>query len=301
MPSFYALEAVRAAKGRLPDFAELAREAETVTSARVGWPAPSDPATAIDDAEHDLADSGTAFQSTGRGCRLSPLSPNNQFVSRPRSQNPLPALEFALDGRRTDSSHRRIRLERLWRTTGWRRAATRRRCYNIMPAAPTNFSFKLCIVLRHAKCPMQSTSSIPCSADHSFTRYSSSCSSVCVARKLLPIRPRHVDQAREVLDVVIEEVAARYYDDLAPAIDRIWEDSIAAIRADLREWLRRASEDDSGYVPWHFELSFGLEHRDERRTADPAVDARRRTTSTAASSSVARSISSNAIHPVWCE
>ena len=68
---------------------------------------------------------------------------------------------------------------------------------------------------------------------------------------------------------MIEEVAARYYDDLAPAIDRIWEDGIAAIRADLREWLRRASEDESGYVPWHFELSFGLEHRNERRTADP--------------------------------
>ena len=55
VPSFYALEAVRAAEGRLPDFAELARAAETVTSARVGWPAPSDPAAAIDDAEHDLA------------------------------------------------------------------------------------------------------------------------------------------------------------------------------------------------------------------------------------------------------
>src|SRR5262249_57736506 len=49
VPSFYTLEAVRAAEGRLPDFAELARRAETVTSARVGWPAPSDPAAAIDD------------------------------------------------------------------------------------------------------------------------------------------------------------------------------------------------------------------------------------------------------------
>ncbi|MGE0210525.1 MAG: PD-(D/E)XK nuclease family protein [Parvibaculaceae bacterium] len=38
---------------------------------------------------------------------------------------------------------------------------------------------------------------------------------------------------------------------------------------DLREWLRRASEDGSGYVPAHFELSFGLPHRRERRHADP--------------------------------
>jgi ATP-dependent helicase/nuclease subunit B len=32
VPSFYTLEAVRAAEGRLPDFAELARRAETATS-----------------------------------------------------------------------------------------------------------------------------------------------------------------------------------------------------------------------------------------------------------------------------
>jgi ATP-dependent helicase/nuclease subunit B len=54
VPSFYALETVRAAEGRLPNFAELARRAETAITARLGWPAPSDPGDAIDDAEHDL-------------------------------------------------------------------------------------------------------------------------------------------------------------------------------------------------------------------------------------------------------
>jgi ATP-dependent helicase/nuclease subunit B len=83
------------------------------------------------------------------------------------------------------------------------------------------------------------------------------------------VRPSNLNQAWQKLDTVIAEVAARYRDDLAPAIDRVWEDGVAAIRADLREWLRRASEDDSGYVPWHFELSFGLEHRLERRETDP--------------------------------
>src|SRR5262249_46744414 len=48
VPSFYALEAVRAAEGRLPTFAELDRRAETENSARIGWPAPTDPAEAID-------------------------------------------------------------------------------------------------------------------------------------------------------------------------------------------------------------------------------------------------------------
>jgi RecB family exonuclease len=86
---------------------------------------------------------------------------------------------------------------------------------------------------------------------------------------LLPVRPSNLHQAHQQLDATIAEVAARYRDDLAPAIDRVWDDGVAAIRADLREWLRRSSEDDSGYVPWHFELSFGLAHRPERRQADP--------------------------------
>src|SRR5205085_12378595 len=55
VPSFYALEALQATEGRLPDFAELARRAETATLARLGWPASPDCADAIDNAEHDLA------------------------------------------------------------------------------------------------------------------------------------------------------------------------------------------------------------------------------------------------------
>jgi RecB family exonuclease len=86
---------------------------------------------------------------------------------------------------------------------------------------------------------------------------------------LLPVRPNNLDRAWQYLDGIVAAVAAQYRDDLAPAIDRVWEDGIAAIRADLREWLRRASEDESGYVPRHFELSFGLQHRPERRQADP--------------------------------
>lgn len=72
----------------------------------------------------------------------------------------------------------------------------------------------------------------------------------------------------QILDEVIAEIAGRYYDDLAPAIDRVWKDGIASIRADLREWLRRASEDRSGYAPIYFEMSFGLKGRRKGRLAD---------------------------------
>src|SRR5439155_22866661 len=56
---------------------------------------------------------------------------------------------------------------------------------------------------------------------------------------------------------------------LAHAIPRVWEDAVDAIRADLREWLRRSAEADDGWTPHRFELAFGLAGRD-RPHADPA-------------------------------
>ncbi len=55
VPSFYALEALRAAEGILPGFEEIASRAESTTRARLGWPAPERPNAAIDEAEYDLA------------------------------------------------------------------------------------------------------------------------------------------------------------------------------------------------------------------------------------------------------
>ncbi|MBV8522517.1 MAG: hypothetical protein JOY71_10420, partial [Acetobacteraceae bacterium] len=55
VPSFYALEAMRAAEGRLRGFEELGLVASAVRELRLGWPAPSNPAEAIDNAEFDLA------------------------------------------------------------------------------------------------------------------------------------------------------------------------------------------------------------------------------------------------------
>ena len=55
VPSFYALEILRAAEGRLPGYDELMARAESATLARVGWPAPLDGQRAIDTAEYDLS------------------------------------------------------------------------------------------------------------------------------------------------------------------------------------------------------------------------------------------------------
>src|SRR5204863_394292 len=55
VPSFYALEVARALTGRVPEPQRMEREAAAAAGARLAWPAPDDPARAIDEVEHDLA------------------------------------------------------------------------------------------------------------------------------------------------------------------------------------------------------------------------------------------------------
>ena len=83
----------------------------------------------------------------------------------------------------------------------------------------------------------------------------------------LPLDAARLDAANEILDRAVDHVAAAWEEKLAPAIARVWIDGVNAIRADLREWLRRATEEARGWVPYRFELSFGLADRD-RPTAD---------------------------------
>src|SRR6185295_7976195 len=55
VPSFYALDVMRAITGRVPDHRVLAAEAAEEGGASLAWPAPRNPDRAIDDLEHDLA------------------------------------------------------------------------------------------------------------------------------------------------------------------------------------------------------------------------------------------------------
>jgi hypothetical protein len=268
VPSFYALEAVRAAEGRLPDFAELTRRAETVTTARLGWPAPPDPVDAIDNAEHDLAilDRLVAMpeESAGAARYLVTANPYLARSLRARYQR-WGRFWTPADGLVSRSETIRAIMAR--HTLGSR---------SYSPTALQNYArcpYRFFLQAIHGLAPREVPEAIdqldPLQRGSLIHDVQFALFAHLRQEGLLPVRPNNLDRARQRLDAVIAEVAARYRDDLAPTIDRVWEDGIAAISADLREWLRLASEDDSGYVPWHFELSFGLEHRPERRQADP--------------------------------
>jgi CRISPR/Cas system-associated exonuclease Cas4 (RecB family) len=90
--------------------------------------------------------------------------------------------------------------------------------------------------------------------------------SVLRERAALPVTVDSLESALHVVSQELGRVTAKYREQLAPAIDRVWDDGIANISADLSEWLRRAAEKGDRWQPYRFELSFGLRDREQ---ADP--------------------------------
>jgi ATP-dependent helicase/nuclease subunit B len=268
VPSFYGLEAFRAAEGLLPDFAELARRAETATNARLGWPAPTDPADAIDEAEYDLA---LLNRLEARG-QESPGAARHLVTANPYLARAL-RTRYQRWGRTWTASDGVLSRSETVRAIMAKHTLASR---SYSPTALQNYAkcpYRLFLQTIHGLAPRDIPEAIdqldPLQRGSLIHEVQFNMFARLREDGFLPVRPSNLQQAQQRLDAVIAEVATRYKDDLAPAVDRVWEDGVAAIRADLREWLRRASEDESGYVPWRFELSFGLEHRPERRQADP--------------------------------
>ncbi len=68
----------------------------------------------------------------------------------------------------------------------------------------------------------------------------------------------------------VDAIAQERREELHPAIARVWDDGIEAIRADVRQWMRKMLE--AGWTPLRFELAFGLGQRDRQdsqSTKDP--------------------------------
>jgi len=271
-PSFYGLEVLRAAEGKLPGFDELARRAEVVGGARLGWPAPSRPGQAIDAAEHDLALIQSILE-----------RPPNETVGMARyllSANDHLARALRFRGRR-------------WNVKTWTRAdglvdpdplakpalaAHALSARSFSPTALQHYAacpYKFVLNALHKLAKREDPTPLeeldPLQRGSLIHEVQFRLLGKLRDEGLLPVTAHNVVRARELLDGVLDEVAAEYKDDLAPAIERVWVDGIASIRADLREMLRRGTEETT-WVPAHFELSFGLPERRERERDPKSVD-----------------------------
>ena len=85
--------------------------------------------------------------------------------------------------------------------------------------------------------------------------------------RLLPVTPENLVEVMQLFEVVLDEVTDGFHEQLAPAIERIWQDELERIRIDLRGWIRREAEKTDGFVPYRREYTFGMR---PRGPADPS-------------------------------
>jgi ATP-dependent helicase/nuclease subunit B len=262
VPSFYGLEALRAAEGTLRGFEELGLLAESGATARLGWPAPEEATDAIDEAEYDLALLGRLVDAdpettTGTAHYLLDSNPHLARSLRSRSRKWLrrwTAFDGLVDPDQAAS-------EAL--------SSHRLSARSFSPTALQNYAacpYRFFLQAVHRLQPREEPSALevidPLTRGSLFHRVQYEVLTLLREACMLPITPRNVDRAIAAVDDVLDRVAARYEDELWPAIPKVWEDGINAIRADLHEWLRRHSDAEDGWVPYKFELSFGLADRD---------------------------------------
>jgi CRISPR/Cas system-associated exonuclease Cas4 (RecB family) len=272
VPSFYALELMRAATGVVPDSALLQEQAAESSGAALAWPAPRNPDDAVDDFEHDLSVLRALMQDgaagKGRAQYIVQLNPHLRRSLTSQWQRAR-ALWTSSDG--------------LVKADGDAAAflATQRlsaRPYSV--SALQNYSacpyrFLLSAVYRLA--PIDEPEALqridPITRGSFMHRVQADLFRALDAESLLPPRPERQDRIRQLLDGTIARVAREFADELAPAIDRVWRDEIAAITRDLYVWIEQVVHDEQ-WEPWRFELAFGLAEReghDARSRKEPAV------------------------------
>jgi RecB family exonuclease len=269
VPSVYTLEVLQAAEGAMPTFDELSERARIDREARLGWPAPAVPEAAIDEAEYDLALIGPLLDAdpeTTIGTASYLLGTNTHLARalRTRARRWLKRWTTA-DGLVDPPAFlaEALAVQQL-----------EQRSYS--PTALQHFAacpYRFFLQALHRLAPREDAVALevmdPLTRGALFHDVQFGVLTALRERGLLPLETARLVEAGHVLDEVLGAEEARARADLCPAIPRVWDDGIAAIRADLREWLERMAAGTDGWVPHRFELSFGLADRG-RAHADPA-------------------------------
>ena len=258
VPSFYALDVVRATRGMVPDHVKFEHETAVATGAWLAWPAPDDPASAVDVWEHDLAMLGRLLQ---------------------RSANPAKGAAHYLLVQNAALARslrtRWARWKRSWSTwdglIGGNAAVQARladqrltaRAYSVsalqrFSACP--FQFLLSAIYRFQ--PLEQPEAIvqldPLTRGAIFHEIQRDVLRGLRAQGLLPVPAARLGEAQAILRDAATRIFASHHDRLAPAIERVWDDEIALMHGDLRLWLTQLAAGSAEWVPRYFELSFGL-------------------------------------------
>lgn len=258
VPSFYALDIVRAAEGVLPDAQGLDKRARDRSDALMGWPAPRDHQLAIDDAEFDISylegllrlgradDRGRARfllernVHLARSLRTRHMRWRRRFSGADGIVDPSPRTEAALQAQRL-----------------------RERSYS--PTALQHFAacpYKFLLSAIHRLRPRDEITSLermdPLTRGSLFHDVQYQLHKQLRDARQLPMTAANLESVTQIADEVLDRVAGEYQERLAPAIDRVWRDEVEGLRTDLRGWIRKVAESEENWVPTYFEFSFGL-------------------------------------------
>jgi CRISPR/Cas system-associated exonuclease Cas4 (RecB family) len=250
VPSYYAFEAHRAAGGREMAVREFEDRARTATSTRIGWPAPPDPADAIDDAEFDLAALAPRTPGSGQYLKSLPGRAVHSLRARwARWHKPWrPADGLFVEEIGSDALQQHRLSARAWSPSALQQYA---RC-------PYRFALHGIFGLRPAERPTGIQRLDPASRGELYHSVQFELLRDLEARQLLPVTPDHLSRVLDRLETVLQDAAARAEADLAPAIPQIWRSEVQSLRADLRGWLQQKAAMEPDWLPRYYELSFGL-------------------------------------------
>jgi ATP-dependent helicase/nuclease subunit B len=251
VPSFYVLEAARAATGEAMDRRAIERAAEQGVDTRIGWPAPNDPQESIDDAEYDLArlrPAMTAKATPGLAAYLTQISPTLARALRAR-WNRWNRKWSTADGLILTPAFGSKALER-FRLSGRSYSPS---ALQLFACCPYRFALSAAMGLF----PMKEVTALerldPLTRGNLFHE---------VQKRLVPALNGYpadramLSTASKELDRILEETAAEFAERLAPAIDEIWKNEVERLRADLRAWLVSVATDHAGWVPVAPEQTF---------------------------------------------
>ncbi|MCU1233154.1 MAG: ATP-dependent nuclease subunit B-like protein [Candidatus Solibacter sp.] len=258
VPSFYAFEAHRAAGGSEIDVRDFEAQARSATGTRIGWPAPENPADAIDDAEFDLSTLGPLTPGSGQYLKelkgYAVASLRARWMRWHKAWKPADGLMVEEIG---DEALKPYTLgARAWSPSTLQQYA---RC-------PYRFALRGIFGLRPTERPTGIQRMDPATRGELFHQAQFELLREVAGREFT------LDETLAALDGVIERVAAKAEAELAPAIPQIWRSEIQGIRADLRGWLQQRALREAEWTPAFYELSFGLKDpagRDPRSRKEP--------------------------------